>query len=156
MDTVKKSRTPSVVLTASGEMQTHEEAQMFVHDLNLFVTVQLLDETPAVPFARQALRRPRIPLWVAQRSRTFQGSPPFLKASRLLHRYHRTRWEKRRYKHPGNLCNMLQIHLQVQSQSEVTNSQPRHWCHSQKFKTKIKRRLTGRIRKNRWHIFLTG
>ena len=48
MDTVKKSRTPTVVLTASGEMQTHEEAQVFVHDLNLFVTVRLLDETPAV------------------------------------------------------------------------------------------------------------
>ena len=48
MDTVKRSRTPTVVLTASGEVHTHEEAQVLVHDLNLFVTVQLLDETPAV------------------------------------------------------------------------------------------------------------
>ena len=29
-------------------MQTHEEAQVFVHDLNQFGTVQLLEETPAV------------------------------------------------------------------------------------------------------------
>ena len=29
-------------------MQMNEEAQVFVHDLDLFVTVQLLDETPAV------------------------------------------------------------------------------------------------------------
>ena len=29
-------------------MQHHEEAQVFVHDLNLSVTVQLLEETPAV------------------------------------------------------------------------------------------------------------
>ena len=49
MGTVKRSRTPTVVLTANGEVRTHEEAQVFVHDLNQFVTVQLLEETPAVP-----------------------------------------------------------------------------------------------------------
>ena len=43
MDTVKRSRTPTVVLTANGEVHTQEEAQVFVHDL--FVTVQLLEET---------------------------------------------------------------------------------------------------------------
>ena len=48
MDTVKRSRPPIVVLTANGEVHTHEEAQVFVHDLNLFVTVQLLEEVPAV------------------------------------------------------------------------------------------------------------
>ena len=42
--TVKSSRTPTVVLTANG----HEEAQVFVHDLNQCVTVQLLEETSAV------------------------------------------------------------------------------------------------------------
>ena len=46
--TVKRSRTPTVVLTANGEVHTHEEAQVFVHDLNQFVTVQLLEEKPAV------------------------------------------------------------------------------------------------------------
>ena len=48
MDTVKRSRTPTVVLTANGEVHTHEEAKRFVHDSNRFVTVQLLEETPAV------------------------------------------------------------------------------------------------------------
>ena len=48
MDTVKRSRTPTVVLTGDGKVHTHEEAQVFVHDLNQFVTVQLLEETPAV------------------------------------------------------------------------------------------------------------
>ena len=28
------------VLTANGEVHTHEEAEVFVHDLNQFVTVQ--------------------------------------------------------------------------------------------------------------------
>ena len=40
MDTVKRSRTLTVVLTANGEVHTNEEAQVYVHDLNLFVTVQ--------------------------------------------------------------------------------------------------------------------
>ena len=48
MDTVRRSRNPAVVLTANGEVQTNEEAQVSVHDLHLFVTVQLLEETPAV------------------------------------------------------------------------------------------------------------
>ena len=48
LDTTRRSRTPAVVLTATGEVYTHEEAQVFVHDSNLFVTVQLLEETLAV------------------------------------------------------------------------------------------------------------
>ena len=34
--------------TANGEVQTNEEAQVYVHDLDLFVTVQWLEKTPAV------------------------------------------------------------------------------------------------------------
>ena len=30
----ERSRTPTVVLAANGEVQTHQEAQVFVHDLN--------------------------------------------------------------------------------------------------------------------------
>ena len=48
MDTLRRSTTPTTVVTANGEVQTNEEAQVYVHDLNLFVTVQLLEETPAV------------------------------------------------------------------------------------------------------------
>ena len=46
--TVKRSKTPTVVLTENGEVHTAGEAQVFVHDLNQFVTVQPLEETPAV------------------------------------------------------------------------------------------------------------
>ena len=38
----------NAVLTANVEVHTNEAAQVFVHDLNLFVTVQLLEETLAV------------------------------------------------------------------------------------------------------------
>ena len=48
LDTLRRSRTPTVVVTANGEVQTNEEAQVHVHDLDLFVTVQLLEETLAV------------------------------------------------------------------------------------------------------------
>ena len=49
MDTLRRSRNPTTVVIANGEVQTNEEAQVYVHDLDLFVTQQLLDETPAVP-----------------------------------------------------------------------------------------------------------
>ena len=48
LDTLRRSRNPAVVLTFNGEVRTNEEAQVFVHDLNLFVTVQSFEETPAV------------------------------------------------------------------------------------------------------------
>ena len=48
MGTIKRSGNPRAVLTADGEVHTHEEAQVFIHDLNQFVTVQRLEETPAV------------------------------------------------------------------------------------------------------------
>ena len=45
----KLSRTgkPTTVITANGEVRTNEGAQVFVHDLDLFVTVQFLDDTSA-------------------------------------------------------------------------------------------------------------
>ena len=37
-----------MVRANNGEVHTNEEPQVFVHDLDLFLTVQLLEETPAV------------------------------------------------------------------------------------------------------------
>ena len=48
METLRRSRNPTTVVTANGEVQTNEEAQVFVHDLDLIVTVQLLEDTPAL------------------------------------------------------------------------------------------------------------
>ena len=42
LDTLKRSRNPTTLVTASGEVQTNEEAQVYVQDLDLFVTVQIL------------------------------------------------------------------------------------------------------------------
>ena len=48
MDLLRRSRNRTTVVTANGEVQTNEEAQVYVQDLDLFCTVQLLEETPAV------------------------------------------------------------------------------------------------------------
>ena len=48
LETLRRSRNPAVVVTANWEVQTNEEAQVYVYDLGLFVTVQLLEDTPAV------------------------------------------------------------------------------------------------------------
>ena len=42
------SRSPTTVMTANGEVQTREEATVYVKELDLFVTVVLLEDTPAV------------------------------------------------------------------------------------------------------------
>ena len=58
LDTLRRSRNPTTVMTASGEVQTNEEAQVYVQDLDLFVTVQRLEETPLVVW--KALLRTQI------------------------------------------------------------------------------------------------
>ena len=50
METLRKSRNPTRVVTANGEVHTNEEAQVYVHVLDLFVTVHILEDTPAVLF----------------------------------------------------------------------------------------------------------
>ena len=51
--------TSTTVVTASGEVPTNEEAQVYVHDLDLFVTVQFLEERPAVRSHGKLLPRTR-------------------------------------------------------------------------------------------------
>ena len=48
METLRRSRNTTSVVPADGEVQISEEAQVYVHDLDLVVTVQLLDDTPSV------------------------------------------------------------------------------------------------------------
>ena len=48
MDTLTKSCSPTIVITANGEVQTHEEAIVYVKDLDIFLTMKVLENTPAV------------------------------------------------------------------------------------------------------------
>ena len=45
---MRASRSPTTVMTANGEVQTREEATVYVKQLDLFVKIMLLEETPAV------------------------------------------------------------------------------------------------------------
>ena len=47
LETMRTSRSPTTVMTANGEVQTKEEATEYVKELDLFVTILLLQETPA-------------------------------------------------------------------------------------------------------------
>ena len=48
LETMRTSTSPTTVMTANGEVQTRQEATVCVKELDLFVTVLLLEETPAV------------------------------------------------------------------------------------------------------------
>ena len=48
MDTLTKSCSPTTVITANGEVQTHEEAIVYVKELDIFLTMKVLEDTPAV------------------------------------------------------------------------------------------------------------
>ena len=48
LEPVGVSKNPKVVMTASGEMPAKEEATVYVRELDLFLTVKLLENTPAV------------------------------------------------------------------------------------------------------------
>ena len=47
-DTVKVSKSPTTVVPVNGEVLTKDEATAYVRELYLFVTVMLLEDTPAV------------------------------------------------------------------------------------------------------------
>ena len=48
VETMRISRNPTTVMTADCEVRAREEATVYVKELDLFVTVMLLEETPAV------------------------------------------------------------------------------------------------------------
>ena len=48
LETMRTSRSPTTGMTANGEVRKNKEATVYVKQLDLFVTVLLLQETPAV------------------------------------------------------------------------------------------------------------
>ena len=49
LETVRISKNRTMVMTANGEVPAKEKATVYVGELDLFVTVMLLENTPAVP-----------------------------------------------------------------------------------------------------------
>ena len=48
MDTLTKSCSPTIVLTANGEVQTDEEAIVYVKELDMFLTMKVFENMTAV------------------------------------------------------------------------------------------------------------
>ena len=48
MDSKTKSWSPTIVITANGELQSHEEAIVYVKELDIFLKMKVLENTPAV------------------------------------------------------------------------------------------------------------
>ena len=48
LETMRTSRSPTTVMTVNGEVQTREEATVYVWLLDLFFKVMLLEETPQI------------------------------------------------------------------------------------------------------------
>ena len=42
------TRSPTTVITANGEVQTHEEATVYAKELDIFLTMKVFEDTPAV------------------------------------------------------------------------------------------------------------
>ena len=56
LETMRISRNPTTVVTANGEVLTKEETTVFVRELDLFVTVMLLEDTPAVLYSENSAK----------------------------------------------------------------------------------------------------
>ena len=48
LETARISKSPTTVITANAQVQTNEEATLYVKELDLFVTVKLFEDAPAV------------------------------------------------------------------------------------------------------------
>ena len=70
VETLTKSCCPTIVMTANGEVQTHEEATVYVKELDIFLTMEVLENTPAVLSLGKLCDEKRTFLWVDQRLKT--------------------------------------------------------------------------------------
>ena len=48
LETMTTSRSPTTVITANGEVKKDKEATVYVKELDIFLTLKVLDDTPAV------------------------------------------------------------------------------------------------------------
>ena len=69
LETMRTSRSPTTLMTANGEVQTREEATIYVKQLDLFVKVMLDGETPCSSFFGETLRGSWVYIPLGQRSK---------------------------------------------------------------------------------------
>ena len=52
LETVRASKSPTTVVKAKSEVQTKEEATVYVKELDWFVTAKLLEDSPALSLGK--------------------------------------------------------------------------------------------------------
>ena len=77
MDTLTKSCSPTIVITANGEVQTHEEATVYVKELDIFLTIESPRQHASSIVAWKALRMVKNHISL----KTSFGYPAFLRTS---------------------------------------------------------------------------
>ena len=70
LDTMRTSKSLTTVMTTNGEVRTKEEATMHVKQLDVFVKIMLLEETPAVFSLEKLCEDHGVFLPLDQRSKT--------------------------------------------------------------------------------------
>ena len=169
----RRSRISTVVVTATGEVQTNEEAQVFRSRSSSPRNCAITWRNACSPIVWKTVRRPRIFLWVGQRSKAtidqrredYHLHDGQLRTScryRFIHQF----WKRFVFniaitglveKRGGQSSQETgAVHLQVQFQSEVTKSIQETCATTRKPQNNIKRVMTRKNRTTRWQIFLTG
>ena len=74
MDTLTKSCRRVTVITADGEKQTHEEATVYVKEMDVILTLKVLENSPAVLSLGKLCDENGYSLRVDQRSKTTSHS----------------------------------------------------------------------------------
>ena len=87
MDTLTKSCSPTIVITANGEVQSHEEATVYAKELDIFLTMKVFETVKnhislKTVFEYSATRRTSFRSWVFACQRVF---PPVFP---LQHQWH--------------------------------------------------------------------
>ena len=54
MDTLTKSCSPTMVITANGEVQTHEKAAVYVKELDMFLLIMCIDAPESTTNSRSS------------------------------------------------------------------------------------------------------
>ena len=70
INTLTKSCSLTIVIPANGEVQTHEEATVYVKELDTFLTMKVLENTPAVLSLGKLCDENGYSLWMDQWSKT--------------------------------------------------------------------------------------
>ena len=136
MDTLTKLCCLTIVITANGEVQTHEEATFYVNELDLFLTVKNPRRYASSVTARKALRGSLIFIWVDQWSKTMSHQKCYSYAMQY--------WAPRSDRGPGFIYGFFFVKLVWNNTSDIITAAKHriYTCSSVSWMWECRRRRT--------------